>query len=784
MKRFIHTLIRQIRQHALFSAINFAGMVLGLSCIVVIGFWIKTELGYDRFHKNVNSIYRVHRYFYDENGSENLHLPNVAAIIGPLLQREFHEISHIARIYHTGLDLRVDNQKMPDANICLAEPDLLNIFTFEELAGDTNLLARPFTAIVSDETAGKYFKDQPAIGKTLEFTDQNGKHLIEITGVFKKWQQNSHFRPDVVVSFGTYETLTPKAELEDWSSNNYETYFTMSAMPPEIDKRLDAFINKYLENGTSYTRIGFEPLTEIHFNWYSSRTYLYILISIALLILLLAGINFTNLNTAVYLKQMKSLKIRKIIGASKKALVFQMLSESVVFCVASLLVALYVAHLVLPLFNSILNNPIETSFGDSSIMLGFLLLSILTGIFSGLYPAWVIARMKTATIHTRESLPAVRAYFRNGLVVFQFAVSVTLIISFLFVSKQLNYMRNTEMGLDKENIVVVPATPLLIEKLDIFKQQLSANPNIVGVTASKRIPSDGLWDSNGARIISGGKPIPLGFRLANVRIDEQFIHVFKIPLVAGRNFYENIGNDPGYLINETAVKKIGWKSNEDALGQIIEYGNVKATVIGVVRDFHYESLRNPITPIILYYTPEDFNRVSIRIAPVDLDKTLSFIEKTWQTYNNTDESYYSVYLAERYRNLYKTEENIRTIFIFCMVLALSIAVLGLIGLSVFLIERRTKEIGIRKVNGATILEVMGLLNKDFLGWVILALMIACPLAWFAMHKWLQNFAYHTNLSWWVFVAAGMSALAIALLTVSWQSWRAAKRNPVEALRYE
>ncbi len=332
--------------------------------------------------------------------------------------------------------------------------------------------------------------------------------------------------------------------------------------------------------------------------------------------------------------------------------------------------------------------------------------------------------------------------------------------------------------------MIIPATPQLVEKLDVFRQQLLLNPDIVAVSGSKRVPSDGLWDNSGARIISGGSSTPIEFRLANVRADQQFIPTYGIKLVAGRNFYDHVSADSGYILNETAVKKIGWKTPEDAIGQIIDYGDHKAEVIGVVKDFHYESLHNPLSPIIIYDDPSSFNLISIRINPDNVPNTLSFIEKTWQGYNATDLIFSYEYLTDRYKNLYKAEANIRTIFIYCMVLAISIAILGLVGMSVFLTERRTKEIGIRKVNGAKAIEVMLMLNKDFLKWVVIAFMIACPIAWYAMHKWLENFAYKTTLSWWVFVAAGSVALLLAFLTVSVQSYRAATRNPVDSLKYE
>jgi putative ABC transport system permease protein len=451
----------------------------------------------------------------------------------------------------------------------------------------------------------------------------------------------------------------------------------------------------------------------------------------------------------------------------------------------ALLIALYISSLFLPVLNKTLGNSLELVLSENIVLIaGLFVLAVLTGIASGMYPVVMISSFRLGAVKTPAFENTAGNSFRNGLVVFQFMVSISLIISFMVVSKQLDYINSKELGLDKENIIIIPATPLLLEKLDVFKEQLSQNSNIIGVTASKRVPSEGLWDSNDARITSGDSSAPLGFRLANVRIDADFIPTYRIKLAAGRNFYKNKAGDFGYIINELAVKKIGWRSPEEAIGQVIEYGGWKGNVIGVVKDFQYESLHNPLSPIIMYCDPSDFNLISIRISGSDRSQTLSFIEKTWQAYNNVDYLFSHEYLTDKYSNLYKSEENTRTIFVYCMVIAISIAVLGLIGLSLFLIERRTKEIGIRKVNGANIIEIWAMLSKDFLRWVIIAFVIACPIAWFAMHRWLQNFAYKTNLSWWVFLAAGAAAVAVAVFTVSIQSYKAANKNPIESLRYE
>jgi putative ABC transport system permease protein len=786
MKRFLTGMFRNMKRNLLFSVINLSGLILGFVCIIIIALWIKNELSYDSFHRNSQGIYRVHRYFYDPNGAENLHLPYVAPIIAPLMEKEFSEVSHIARAYHTDIVFSSNNQKLEEKKLCFADPEILKIFTFEGLPSDTSLLTRPLTVILSDEAAERYFHSGNAIGKTLEFKDQTGEpQYLEIVGVFKNWKRNSHFNPDFLVSFSTLEQFVGPDEMKDWGSNNYETFALIPHMPSDMDQKLDAFINKNLDDGTKWTKVRLELLTDIHFNWYSNRSYIYILISIAFLILILGSINYMNLNAAMYSKRLKDINIRKIIGASRKRLVLQLMAESVLFCFIALVIAEYFASIALPQFNRLFSNPLNFSIRDNpDLIFGFIVLSIVTGLVSSIYPLFIISYSSSGANRNNRNIIFGKTAFRNGLVVFQFVVSIALIISFMLVSKQLNFLHHKELGLNKDNIIVIPATPQLIEKLDVFRQQLLRNPDIVSVTGSKRVPSDGLWDNSGARVISGGSFTPIEFRLANVRVDDQFIPTYGIKLMAGRNFYEQVSADTGYILNETAVKKIGWKSPDEAIGQIIDYGNRKASVIGVVRDFHYESLHNPISPIIMYYDPSSFDLISIRIVPENVGKTISLIEKTWQGYNNADYIFSYEYLTERYMNLYKAEENIRTIFIYSMILALSIAILGLVGISVFLTERRTKEIGIRKVNGAKVIEVMLMLNKDFLKWVVIAFIIACPIAWYAMHKWIQNFAYKTTLSWWVFVAAGVAALLLALFTVSVQSYKAASHNPVDCLKYE
>jgi putative ABC transport system permease protein len=786
MKQFLSSFVRNIKNNVLISIINMWGLVFGFVCVIFILVWIKNELSFDKFHRNSQDIYRVHRYFYDANGAVNLHLPFVAPVVAPLMRDEFPAIESIARSYFIDLVFSSGDTKMAEHNICCSDPEILKVFDFEGLPADKNLLVAPFTAIISDAEAEKYFHTQDVIGKNLEFKDESGnKRSLQVSGVFRAWKGNSHFNPNFVISFSTLDSFFDKDEFKNWGSNNYETFALITHLPADIDSKLDAFIDKNMQNrGSKGTKLRLEKLTDIHFNWYSTRSYVYILTSIALLILIIGSINYMNLNAAIYSKRLKEIKIRKILGVSQKKLAFWLILESVIFCFVALLMAMCIVPFALEYIkvsDSELNFRLSENIG---LITGFIILSVVTGVVSSIYPSLVIASFRPILSGSDENVYQGKSSMRNALVVFQFIVSTGLIISFLVVSRQLNYVNEKELGLNKENIIVIPSTPKIIEKLEVFKQQLMQNNGIISVSASKRVPSEGLMDSNGASVVSDGIASPLGFRLANVRVDRDFIPTYDIKLLAGRNFNENISADSNYIVNESAVKKIGWKSPDDAIGKLIRYGGHTAQVVGVVQDFNYESLHNTVNPIIMFYDPQSFNKIAIRIRPEERTKSVSFIEKIWQSYNVSDDSFTYEYLTDRFNKLYAAEEKMKIIFIWLMFLAISISILGMVGLSFFFIERRTKEIGLRKINGARISEIMLLLNRDLTRWVLLAFVIVCPIAWYAMHQWLGNFAYRTSLSWWLFALGGLIALTIALATVSWQSWQAASRNPAEALRHE
>lgn len=728
MKRFLNTILRSSKRNPFYSFINIFGLILGFLSVFLIAVWIKYQLGFDAFHKNSEDIYRVHRYFYDPDGNENLHLPNVAPPIAPLLKNEVPEIQQIARVMNTGLVFQADDKKILENNTCFAEPEILNIFDFEGLPSDENLLKNPLTLIVSEKAAERFFNTTDAVGKSLDVKDESGnKFSFIVQGVFKNWGPNTHFNPEIYISFSTWESIVGPDELKDWSSNNYETFALIPHLPENIDTKLDGFINKQFDNGTEWTKIRLEGISDIHFNWFSNRSYIYVLASVAFLILILGSINYMNLNVAMYTKRLREIKIKKVVGASKKYLILQLMGESVFFCFVSVIVTLGVVAIFASAINKVIGNNFHLVITENTdLIIGLVVLSVFTGILSILYPVLIVSSFKPVLSGGKQKMNAGNNAFRGGLVTFQFAVSIALLISFLFVYKQINYLHNKSLGLEKENIVVIPSTPQLNEKLDVFKQQLAQNPDIVSASASKRTPSQGLWDSGSAEVISDGNSNPLDFRLANIRVDEDFLATYRIDLAAGRNFDNSNDSTKGYLINETAAKKMGWDVPADAIGNQINYSGNTQRIIGVTKDFNYESLHVPLAPVIMMVRPESFNSVSIRITPFEKTKTLDYIENIWQQYNAQDNLFSYEFLDDRFNQLYTAEESIRQLLNYFMIIALSIAILGLIGLSMFIIQRRVKEIGIRKVNGAKIAEVMTLLNRDFVRWVAIAFLIATP----------------------------------------------------------
>jgi len=799
-KNYLKIAYRNIKKHMGYSLINVAGLAIGMACCILILLFVFDELSYDKFHKNHDRIIRVTRKWFNEDGVVNLHLGHVAPPIAPLLKNDFPEIIHAVRIIGIGgLLVGKDSAFYEETRFFFAEEDIFKVFTFDMIAGDPETALRdPFSVVITDEMAERYFGTEDPIGKSVTIQASSQKADMKVTGVIKPLPHNSHFHPDFLGSFKTYEAVVGDRELQSWSSNNYATYLLM---PEDYDinrlkSQLDSFIDRNMSEGMSErTKLELQPLTDIHLYSHldseieanSDITYVYVFSIIAFFVLLIACVNFMNLATARSAGRAKEVGLRKVVGAQRTQLIRQFLSESIVTAVISLLIALGIVLLVLPKFNQFIGRDLSLNISENISLFFFLFfIAIFVGLISGIYPAVFLSAFKPVRVLKGNLDTGKKGLsFRTVLVVFQFAASIILIVCVSVVSGQLDYMQSRNLGFDEEHVVVLPSSPAIIFRLEGFKTRLLQNPNILSVSAAKRVPSGRLLDSAGARVLSGETSEPVNFRIAQLMVDYDYIPTFKMEMAAGRNFSREMGMDPtqAFIINETAARRIGWQSPEEAIGKGFGYGRRNGQIIGVVKDFHFESLHQEISPIVMFLSKTDLAQISIRIGPQNIPQTMAFLKDIWAELRpNYPFSYY--FIDENFDQLYRSEENLQRIFSYFAFLSVLIGCLGLFGLASYSAERRTKEIGIRKVLGASTTGITFLLSKEFTKWVLLANVIAWPAAYLIMSRWLQNFAYRSGIGLGTFLLAGGIAWVIAFLTVSYQAVKASIADPIAALKYE
>ncbi|MEE8604339.1 MAG: FtsX-like permease family protein, partial [Candidatus Aminicenantaceae bacterium] len=758
------------------------------------------ELSYDKFHENHDRIYRVTRKWFNADGVVNLHLGHVAPPVAPLLKNDFPKIVHAVRIIGAGgLLVGNDSAFYEEPRFFFADEDVFNMFTFDMIAGDpATALKDPFAIVITDEMAERYFGTEDPIGKSLTIQASSQKADMKVTGVIKPLPHNSHFHADFLGSFKTYEAIVGDRELQSWSSNNYATYLLMAEGYDinRLKSQLDPFIDRHMSEGRSErTKLELQRLTEIHLYSHldseieanSDITYVYVFSIIALFILLIACVNFMNLATARSAGRAKEVGLRKVIGAQRPQLIRQFLSESIITAVLSLLIALGIVLLVLPKFNQFISRDLSMNISANILLfISLFFIAIFVGLFSGIYPAVFLSAFKPVRVLKGNLDTGKKGLsFRTVLVVFQFATSIILIVCVSVVSSQLDYMQTRNLGFDEEHVVVLPSSPAIIFRLEGFKTRLLQNPNILSVSAAKRVPSGRLLDSSGARVLSGETSQPVNFRIAQLRVDYDYIPTFKMELAAGRNFSREMGTDPtqAFIINETAAKRIGWESPEEAVGKGFGYGQRNGQIIGIVKDFHFESLHQEISPIVMFLSKTDLTQISIRISPENIPQTMAFFKDIWAEMRpDYPFSYY--FIDENFDQLYRSEEQLGSIFRLFAFLSVLIGCLGLFGLASYSAERRTKEIGIRKVLGASASGITVLLSKEFTKWVLLANVIAWPVAYLIMSRWLQSFAYRAGIGVGIFLLAGGIAWVIAFLTVSYQAIKASIADPITALKYE
>jgi putative ABC transport system permease protein len=800
LRNYIKTAIRNLKRQKAQSTINILGLAIGMTCCILILLFVRDELSYDKFHENHDRIYRVTRRWLNEDGGVSLHLGFVAPPIGPLLKNDFPAVEHAVRMIGVeGMLVSHGDTYFEEDRFFFAEENLFDVFSIDLIKGNPDsALKDPLTIVITEDMARKYFGSGDPIGGAIRVEARGQAADLTVTGVIEPLPHNSHFHADFLASFKTYEAIVGDEEMQSWSSNNYATYILIRKDNDvnALKAQLDPFIDRHMDPGRSkMTQLILQPITDIHLHSHldselesnSDISYVYIFSLIAFFVLMIAAINFMNLSTARSSQRAKEVGLRKVVGANRSQLVRQFLSESLLAVFGGLAVALILVGLLLPRFNRFIERDLSLSLSENLVLLvGLVVLAVIVGVVSGLYPAVFLSGFQPARV-LKGTKDQKRSKFslRTLLVVFQFAISITLIVCVEVVTSQMEYIRNINLGFDEEQVVVLPSSPQISSQLESVKTQLYENRSIISISAAKRVPSGRLLDSSGARVVRGEKTDPINFMIALLIVDHDYIPTFGMELAAGRNFSKEMPTDAtsAFILNETAVREIGWESPQEAIGKEFIYGRTQGQVVGVVKDFHFESIHHAIAPIVMVVSSHSLNQVAVRISPNDIPGTMAFLQNKWQEFRpGYPFSYY--FVDERFDQQYRSEAKLLQLFGYFAFLAIFVACLGLFGLALYTAEQSVKEIGIRKVLGASVSSIVFRFSKEFSKWVLMANIIGWPVAYFAMKKWLENFAYRMSLSVWIFILAGTLALFIALMTVSYHSLKAAVADPVKALRYE
>jgi putative ABC transport system permease protein len=797
-KNYLKTAIRNLWKKKSFSLINIVGLALGIAVSLLMLLYVFNELTYDRFNKNSDNIYRIALNL--EAQGLSMSIPGSPAPFGPALAEQYPEVLRIGRLRSTGgRIISYEDKIFDESRIYYADPGIFDIFTITVLRGDEKtFLEAPFSVVLTEEMAEKYFGSEEALGKTLRWNDED---VYTVTGLVKKMPENSHFKFNMLASlsslggtfddpmswmgfnFTTYLLLQDSVSLDGLDQKYYT--FLMDNMPEQI-KQLDVKMELFLQ---ALKSIHLHSHLEGEMEPVGNVAYIWILTTIAFFILLIACINFMNLSTAQSARRAKEVGMRKVLGANRRKLISQFLGESLLLGLFSLFFALLLVRALLPVFNKLVLkeltfNPLQNWW----MLTGILMITLVVGLLSGAYPALFLSSfMPMDVFRSRFKAGKGHRFFRNGLVTFQYVVSIALICCTFFVFSQLRYVKHYALGFDKEQVLVMSLRGQLSSQAETFKAEILRLSGVSRASCSSTLPAFGRSETYFAfEGYNQEQPQVLPY----VEADEDHLDTLGIELAAGRNFSSEYPSDKkAVLLNETLVRQIGW---EDPIGKVVNmtdiveedqsFIQVPYTVIGVIKDFHFDSLREKIRGYVIKM-PGQVGRIAVKIRPESIAETIRSIEEIWKRMNPAYPFDYS-FLDEAFDRQYRSEQRIGNIFFAFSLIAIFVACLGLFGLASFTTEQRTKEIGIRKVLGASVPNVVALLSKDFTKWVILANLIAWPIAYYAMLTWLKNFAYRISLGVWVFVLSGLIALGIALLTVSVKSLKAATSNPIDSLRYE
>ncbi len=819
-KNYFKIAYRNLWKEKTSAFISTGGLAIGMACCMLILLYLKDELSFNLFNTNINNIYGLN-WITKQTGGQITVDATTPVPLAPALTPKIPGVQAAARLYQRSGEMQAGNSqnghaaeaRFQEQNVYFTDGALFNIFSVPFIDGSANkALATPNTVVITDEMAAKYFGTANPVGKTLLYEN---KQLLQVTGVVKKMPANSDIKFDFLIAFETLFSVENKDIGDfiknDWTFTPANTYFLLKPgqQPGSIEHQLNSLLKV---NGNDRNRqmntLALEPLRKIHLyaanvaNNPSTNSiiYIYIFAGIALLILFIANVNFINLSIAHSVSRAREVGMRKVLGADKKQLVIQFLGEALLVSFIAFTVAFVLAGLGLPILNQLTNKQLSWHlfFGIQNILL-FAGIFFLTGACAGLYPAFFISRFKPAvSIKGKSGEKGHRNSIRKALLVAQFTISIALIVGAAIIYQQLQYVRNKPLGFQKQQMLVVPifgsgASGIdntvdgpIRRRMNAFSTELSRNSRIKEVTSASALPGQG---------IVMGLVIPQGFSNKSnifvpwISVDYNFLQALNIPLAAGRSFSKSTGTDHlnAFILNESAVRSFNWKSPEDAIGKTIVRGEAetgkKGQVIGVIKDFNFNTLDQPMQPLIMDVNAPRFTQFAINVQADHLPATIGYIQNTWNKFFPERVFEYS-FLDKDLDRLYTDKENLSRIIEYFALVAIILSCSGLFSLASFLSVQRTKEIGIRKVLGAGVINILILLSLDSLKLVAFSFIIAVPVTWYVMHKWLQDFAYRITISWWLFAGTGICMLLLALLTVGFQAIRAALMNPVKSLRTE
>jgi putative ABC transport system permease protein len=800
IKSYIKIAWRNLMNKKVFSFINIIGLSAGMACFILITAFVLDELSYDRYAPNANQIYRVGLHLAGDHPTD---FPMVDNAVGPGIKNALPGIEDATRLANwNNVFIKYGDKQFKEPFISVVDANFLDVFAIPFLEGDIKTaLKEPNTVVISEAIAKKYFGNEPAMGKLLTFgADKTRK----VTGVISKVPDNTHFHSDVFISRTEFAN-----ERQSWSNVVCFTYLILKkgvdakALEAKFPQLVAKYVVPEIQNdmGVSLAEaqksintflFNLQPVTDIHLRSNTKYElepngdirYVYIFACLGAFILLLAGVNFTNLSTASASKRSREVGIRKVMGSLKAQLVSQFLMESVLLTFIALLFAAGLIFILLPYFNELAGKHI--TFGEMfnyKTLVSLVFFGLVVGVMAGIYPAFFLSSFKTISVLKGNAVKTTgKGNLRSGLVIFQFAVSGALIIATIIVYQQLHFMQNKKPGFDKDQIVAIQDTRMLGKSENTFRDQLLQDSRVVSATLASNVPV-AAKATDGTQIYAKDNVNKAEVHTNIFHVDENYLSTLNIPLKEGRNFSKAfISDSSAVLINEATAQELGWDRG-NAIGKtIVRSGQKEFKVIGVMKDFHYTSAREKIAPLIMMLGWNS-GYIMVKVKGGDAKQLLASLKQQWDAFDPPAPFSYS-FLDESFSTQYAAEQRTGHLFTVFAVISILIACLGLFGLAAFTAEQRTKEIGIRKVLGASVQQVLVMVSKEFLFLVMLAFIVSVPVAWWAMHNWLADFAYRIEIKWWVFVIAGGAAMFIAFITVSFQSVKAALANPVKSLRSE